>query len=192
MGDAEGPSIEETNKIRAQLGLKPLERVVSKLTKPEDERKMNEDEQRMGYEVSTDKKRLDIEVVVGFLARAYWSKTRTREQVIRSIEHSLCWGVYHKPSGQMVAFARVVSDCSTFAWLCDVFVDESHRGHGLGKLLVASVLAHPDLQGLRRYLLATADAHGLYRQFGFRPLHNPDRWMEIDRSIVPAPTRSKL
>lgn len=148
----------------------------------------------MEYEVSTEKERIDIDVVVGFLGRAYWSKTRTREQIRTSIENSLNFGVYHKPTGRMVGFARVVTDFSTFAWLCDVFVDENHRKHGLGQRLVAAVLSFPKLQGLRRYLLATADAHELYRRFGFAPLNSPARWMEIDTMVKPMPAlpRNKL
>ena len=96
----------------------------------------------------------------------------------RAIAHSLCFGIY-APDGQQAAFCRVVTDRATFAWLCDVFVLPEHRGRGLSKWLVKQMLAHPDLQNLRRHLLATFDAHTLYQRFGYEPLDRPDRWLEI-------------
>lgn len=132
---------------------------------------------RDGYEISTDKSRLDLDAIQAFLARAYWAQGRSRAQIETSIAHSLCFGVYR--DGRQVGLARVVTDHATFAYLADVFIDDAERGHGLGKRLIAAILAHPDLQGLRRWILATRDAHGLYRQFGFHELQAPDRWMEI-------------
>lgn len=131
------------------------------------------------YEISTDPARLDLGVIHGFLAGSYWAKGVPLGVVERSVEHSLCYGVYHE-SGQ-VGFARVITDYATFAYLADVFVVEAHRGRGLSKWLVATILAHPELQGLRVWMLATRDAHGLYARFGFAPLDSPDRVMRIAR-----------
>lgn len=136
--------------------------------------------QRGAYAISTDPARLDLDVIAGELGRSYWAAGRPREVIARSLASSLCFGVYH--GAAQVGLARVVTDYATFAWLCDVFVLEAHRGQGLGKWLIATVTAHPDLAGLRRFVLATRDAHGLYSQYGFTPLAAPDRWMEIFRS----------
>jgi GNAT superfamily N-acetyltransferase len=134
-------------------------------------------ETRSGYTLSTDKGRLDVALIHEALSqRAYWAQGRPEEVVRRSIEHSLCFGIYD--SAGLAAFARVVTDYATFAWLCDVFVMEAHRGRGLGKWLVEAVVSHPDLQGLRLFILATRDAHELYRRYGgFEALPNPERWM---------------
>lgn len=132
-----------------------------------------------GYVVSTEKSRLDVLRIHAWLAESsYWAKGRPIDVVVRSIQHSLCFGVY-APDGSQAAFARVVTDYATFAWLCDVFVLDEHRGRDIGKRLVEEVVAHPRLRGLRRFLLATADAHDLYRRYGeFVPIAAPDRWME--------------
>jgi len=127
------------------------------------------------YIISTDPTKLDIDSIADMLTRAYWAQGRTPEMIARYVQHSLVFGIYHE--GNQVGLARVVSDYATFAWLCDVFIHEDHRGHGLGKWLMETVHAHPDLQGLRRWLLATKDAHGFYKQFGWTPLDNPERWM---------------
>jgi N-acetylglutamate synthase-like GNAT family acetyltransferase len=128
--------------------------------------------------ISTDKALLDRACIHRFLSeRSYWAKGIPVETMNRSIEHSLCFGVYR--AGRQVGFARVVTDCATFAWLADVFIDESQRGRGLGKKFVPAILAHPQLQGLRRFMLGTLDAHGLYAQFGFAPLKQVERFMEI-------------
>lgn len=134
--------------------------------------------QRHGdYEISDDPSRLDHEVVHRWLAEhSYWARGRTRETVDRSLEHSIVFGAYDA-SGATVGSARVVTDRATFGWLCDVFVVEEHRGRGLGKALVAAVAAHPDLVGLKRFALATRDAHDLYGRHGFAPLDAPERWM---------------
>ena len=130
--------------------------------------------------ISDDKSLLDRALIHRFLSeRSYWAKDVPRVVVDRSIEHSLCFGIYH--DGRQLGFARVVSDFTTFAWLADVFVVEEQRGRGLSKRLVAAVLAHPRLQGLRRFLLGTLDAHRLYSQFGFAPLKETERFMEIYR-----------
>ena len=129
------------------------------------------------FEISTDPARLDIEVIHGFLRHSYWAEGRKRSVVERSIRNSLCFGVYL--AGRQVAFARVVSDRAVFAYLMDVFVVPEYRGRGISKALMRAVLDHPELQTLRMFLLATRDAHGLYAQFGFRPLAEPNRWMAI-------------
>lgn len=133
----------------------------------------------MSYEISTDKSRLDRAAIHAFLSASYWSPGIPEAIVARAIEHSLCFGVFHE--GAQVGFARVVTDRATFGYLADVYLLEAHRGRGVARQLVAAVMAHPDLQGLRRLLLATRDAHGLYARFGFRPLANPDRMMEVHR-----------
>lgn len=129
------------------------------------------------FEISTDPARLDVDVIHEFLQGAYWASGRRRSVVERSIKYSLCFGVYR--AGRQVAFARVVSDRAVFAYLMDVFVVPEFRGQGISKALMRAVLDHPDLQNLRVFLLATRDAHGLYGQFGFRPLAEPERWMAI-------------
>jgi GNAT superfamily N-acetyltransferase len=130
---------------------------------------------RDNFTISDEPERLRPEVIVQYLARAYWSNQRPRAVIEKSLKHSLCFGVYENQT--QIGFARVVTDHATFAYLADVFILESHQGHGLGKWLVQTILEHPDLQGLRRWMLATRDAHGLYAQFGFTALENPDRYM---------------
>ncbi|MBI5155042.1 GNAT family N-acetyltransferase [Candidatus Poribacteria bacterium] len=130
-----------------------------------------------GYELSTDPARLDHSVIHGFLTASYWAKGVPLETVKRSIAGSLCFGIY-KDSGQ-VGFARVITDRATFAYLADVFILPDHRGFGLGKWLIREILAHPELQGLRRWVLLTADAHGLYAQAGFTAPAQPERYMEL-------------
>jgi N-acetylglutamate synthase-like GNAT family acetyltransferase len=135
------------------------------------------------YEISTDTHRLDVDVIHQFLAQeSYWSPGIPRVIVERAIDNSLCFGVYHHTA--QVGFARVVTDKSTFALLADVFILSSHRGKGLSKWLMRCVVGHEDLQGLRRLLLLTADAHGLYRQFGFQEIGNPSRFMEVLRQDI--------
>ncbi len=129
------------------------------------------------YDISTDPSRLQLDAIHAYLVRSYWSPGIPKDVVARAIAHSLCFGIYLGEA--QVGFARVVTDRATFAYLADVYVLEAHRGQGLSKRLVATVQSHPDLQGLRRFVLATADAHGLYAQFGFRPLSAPERMMEI-------------
>lgn len=131
------------------------------------------------YEVTSDIARFDVEAIHAALSRMYWSIDVPREIVERAMANSLCFGVLC--DGSQVAFARVITDRATFAYLADVYVLEAHRGRGLSKRMMESIVAHPELQGLRRWLLATRDAHGLYEQFGFRPLSAPDRLMEIVR-----------
>ena len=132
---------------------------------------------RDGYTISTDKTRLDLALIHDYLSqRSYWAQGRSLDLVRRSIDHSLCFGLY--AGDQQAGFARVVTHYTTFAWLCDVFILETHRGRGLGKWLIETVVAHPDLHNLRNFLLATRDAHSLYHRYGdFQPLPIPDRWM---------------
>jgi GNAT superfamily N-acetyltransferase len=132
-----------------------------------------------GYVISSDPGLLNLDVIHGFISESYWAKGIPKALVERTIRNSLCWGVYHR--GAQVGFARVVSDRATFAYLCDVFISGEHRGRGLSKALVAAILAHPDLQGLRRWMLVTADAQSLYEQFGFKVVPEPERHMEIHR-----------
>jgi GNAT superfamily N-acetyltransferase len=134
-----------------------------------------------GYVVSTDPVRLDVDRIHRFLSTAYWSTGIPRDVVQRSIANSLPFGLY-APSGQQAGFARVVTDRATYAYLGDVYVETTHRGRGLGKFLVSCVVAHPDLQGLRRWALATADAHALYARHGFKPPANPDIHLFIERA----------
>lgn len=130
-----------------------------------------------GLLFSTDRRRLDTDLIHDFLSReSYWVPGIHRELVERAIEHSICFGVYD--GERQIAFARVVSDGAGFAWLADVFVARDDRGRGIGKRLIAFVMAHPDLQRVRRFMLATRDAHGLYSSFGFTPLARPERMME--------------
>ena len=150
---------------------------------------MHFEAQRGEYVVSTDPARLDAAAIRDYLARSYWAREIPLEVVRRSLAHSLCFGLYRRPSADgtaggeaQVGLARVISDFATFAYLCDVYVLEAHRGRGLSKWLVEAVLAHPDLRGLRRFCLATLDAHGLYARYGFQVTAHPDRWMEIIHS----------
>ena len=137
-----------------------------------------------GYMVSTDPGRLDLDVVHRYLSEeAYWSPGVPRDVVERAVEHSICFGLY-APDGDQAGFARVVTDRATFGFLADVFVLDAHRGRGRGVFLVATALDHPELHGLRRILLATEDAHGLYARFGFDGLAHPERWMQ--RGVEPS------
>jgi GNAT superfamily N-acetyltransferase len=126
--------------------------------------------------VSCDRSKLDIDRIHAFLTASYWAEGVSRETVARSIENSIPFGVYC--DGEQAGFARVISDCASYAYLADVYIEEPFRGRGLSKLLMRAVLAHPELRGLRRWILGTRDAHGLYRQFGFAELQRPERWME--------------
>lgn len=131
------------------------------------------------FTISTDPSRLDIDTICDFLTRAYWANTRPRERTERAIRNSLVFGVYD--GEKQIGLARVISDYSIFAYLCDVFIHEDYRAHGLGKWLIQTILEHPDLKDMRRWVLVTNDAHGLYKQFGFTTIEDPDHWMQLFR-----------
>jgi GNAT superfamily N-acetyltransferase len=134
------------------------------------------------YEITTDPARFDIEAIHAFLSSSYWSPAVPKAVIERAIENSLCFGVLL--GNAQVGFGRVITDRATFAYLADVYVLEEHRGKGLSKRLMDAVVCHPDLQGLRRMLLATRDAHTLYAKYGFKPLAAPERMMEVHRPNV--------
>ena len=149
------------------------------------------------FVISTNRARLDLDVIHTFLTNCYWAKGIPRDVVFRSIEHSLCFGIYHevgekspllaKPAGNgasQVGFARVITDFATLAYLGDVFLLEAYRGRGLSKWMLECIVRHPALQGLRRWILLTRDAHGLYSKFGFTPVKSPERYMELHRADV--------
>lgn len=129
------------------------------------------------FTISTDPDRLDIDTICDFLTRAYWANTRPRERTERAISNSLVFGVYD--GDKQIGLARVVSDYSVFAYLCDVFIHEDYRAHGLGKWLIQTIMEYPDLREIRRWVLVTTDAHGLYKQFGFTSIEDPDHWMQL-------------
>jgi GNAT superfamily N-acetyltransferase len=140
---------------------------------------MHHERERDGYVISTAPERLDLDAIHAYLVRSYWSEGIPKGVVERSIQGSLCFGLYK--GNEQVGFARVISDRATFAYLCDVYVLESERGKGLSKWLLETLLEHPDLANLRRFTLATRDAHGLYARYGFTPLARPQIFMEIAR-----------
>jgi len=142
---------------------------------------MSSTDPSIGYEISTDPARLDIAAMHAFLTRAYWSPGIPLATVERAARHSLCFGLYERSTGRQVGLTRVVTDHATFAYLCDVYVLEEHRGRGLGKFLMRTVMAHPALTGARRTMLGTHDAHGLYAQYGFRAPPDDGVLMQILR-----------
>jgi GNAT superfamily N-acetyltransferase len=135
-----------------------------------------------GYEQTLDRSRIDSVAAHAYLTRSYWAKGIPLETVERAIVGSICVAVFH--SGRQVAFARTVSDRATFAYLADVYVLSGHEGQGIARAMICALRAHPELQGLRRWLLFTADAHGVYEKLGFSPLAHPERGMEIVDSRV--------
>lgn len=135
------------------------------------------EQRRDNFLISTDPSKIDLDAVHAYLVRSYWAEGIPREIVERSIKWSLCFGVYD--GTKQIGFARVITDRATYAYIGDVYLLEEYRGTGLSKWLMSCIKGHPDLQSLRRWALATRDAHGLYRQFGFTELKAPERWMEI-------------
>lgn len=129
------------------------------------------------YWITTDTQRLDVDAIHAYLTRSFWAEGIPKATVAKAVANSLCFGLFD--GSAQVGLARVVTDRATYAYLCDVYVLETHRGRGLGKWLIETVMAHPDLQGLRRFQLVTRDAHGLYSRHGFAAPINPDRHMEI-------------
>ena len=127
--------------------------------------------------ISTDPSRLDHDAIADMLSRSYWASGRPREALERALNNSLVFGIYE--GDKQIGLARIVTDYAVFAYLCDVFIHEDYRAHGLGKWLMQTVMSHPDLQGLRRWTLATKDAHGLYKQFGWNLIDGSNFWMEI-------------
>jgi GNAT superfamily N-acetyltransferase len=136
-----------------------------------------------GFVADDDVTRVDLEVVHGFISTSYWAPGISRELMRKAIDGSLNVGVYDA-DGAQVAFARAATDRATFAWIADVFVLESHRGHGLGRFVVSTLLEHPELQGLRRVMLATADAHDLYRSYGFDDPADPSSLLVVQRDAA--------
>jgi GNAT superfamily N-acetyltransferase len=134
------------------------------------------------FTISTDRSLIDLNVVHGFLTASYWAEGIPRDLVARSVENSLCFGLF--AAGEQIGFARAISDYSTYAYIADVFVLESFRRRGLGRWLMECILQHPRLQGLRRWSLVTRDAHSLYAGFGFRPLKKPQNYMELHQPDV--------
>ena len=141
--------------------------------------------ERKEFVISTDPARLDVFAVHEYLTRSYWAAGIPKDVVAKSLEGSLCFGLYE--GSRQIGLARVITDKATFAYLCDVYVLEDYRGLGLGKWLMSVVQSHPDLQRLRRFVLITRDAHGLYEQFGFSGLKEPDRYMEIKNAPYSLP-----
>ncbi|WP_158135831.1 GNAT family N-acetyltransferase [Vibrio navarrensis] len=130
------------------------------------------------YRISTNQDDFDFEVIYRFISQSYWAKDIPKDTLQKALDNSLCFGVLER-TGKQVGFARLITDKATFAYLADVFIVEDSRGKGLSKSLIASVVSHPDVQGLRRMVLATRDAHGLYAQYGFKPIENPEVLMQI-------------
>ena len=135
------------------------------------------------YSISTDKSKLNFNVIYNFIANSYWAKGIPKSVMQSAIDNSMCFGVYSAHNEQ-VGFARVVTDKATFAYLADVFIAPHLQGNGLSKLLIKTIVEHPELQGLRRFLLATSDAHGLYAQYGFKLIDNPALLMQINPENV--------
>lgn len=129
------------------------------------------------FHVTTDFKNIDIDAVCLLLSKSYWASSRPRDVIIKSLENSLCFSLFHKD--EQIGFVRVITDCATFAYLCDVIIDENYRNNGLGKWFIECMFKHPDLQNLRRWCLITRDAQEFYKKFGFNSLSNPERYMEI-------------
>jgi GNAT superfamily N-acetyltransferase len=136
-----------------------------------------------GYKISSDIKDMDVSVIHGYISKSYWAKNIPINTMKKAINNSLCFGVFTE-KGQQVAFARMVTDCATFAYLSDVFVLKEHRGQGISKWMMKVILDDPNLQGIRRMALATSDAHNLYEQFGFKSLNSPESFMELHQPNV--------
>lgn len=137
---------------------------------------------RENFLISTDKSKLDLNYIQSVLSKTYWAEGIPVETVEKAVNGSICFGIYDK--NKQIGFARLITDAATFAYLADVFVDAAYQGKGLGKWLIEEIMKHESVQGLRRFMLATKDAHGLYSQYGFVPLTNTDRWMHIHNPDV--------
>ncbi|HLY01679.1 MAG TPA: GNAT family N-acetyltransferase [Candidatus Cybelea sp.] len=134
--------------------------------------------QRDGFFISTDPRRLDLDAIERLLRSSYWASERSRASTELAVKNSLCFGLYQTPNAGLIGLTRVVTDYSTFAWLCDVIIEEEYRGKGLGKWMMEVVLADPSVCHVRRWILATSDAHQLYERYGFARMAHSDRWME--------------
>lgn len=130
------------------------------------------------YRISSDQSEMDIKAIHDFVSRSYWAEGIPLDRLEKAIRHSLCFGVFHTNEEEQVGFARMITDYATFAYLADVYVLEAHRGKGLSKFLMEAIMSYPELQGLRRICLATANAHGLYEKYGFTELSKPELFME--------------
>ena len=137
---------------------------------------------RENFLISTDKSKLDLNYIQSVLSKTYWAEGIPVETVEKAVDGSICFGIYDK--NKQIGFARLITDAATFAYLADVFIDEAYQGKGLGKCLIEDIMKHESVQGLRRFMLATKDAHGLYSQYGFVPLTNSERWMHIHNPDV--------
>ncbi|MGC1381422.1 MAG: GNAT family N-acetyltransferase [Candidatus Baltobacteraceae bacterium] len=138
--------------------------------------------ERDGFLISTEPARLDLDAVERLLRGSYWAAERSRNSIERSVRHALCFGLYEIASGRQIGLTRVVTDYVTFAWICDVVIEEKYRGKGLGTWMMESLFSCPEIRDVGRWILATRDAHGLYERYGFTPMARPDRWMERIRS----------
>ena len=136
-----------------------------------------------GYRVSTDRYEIDIDAVFAFISNSYWAEGIPKKLLVKAINNSLCFSIFDQSNAQ-VGFARVITDTATFAYLADVYIVDEHRGKGLSKMLVETIVNHAELQGLRRFMLATSDAHGLYQQYGFSSMSRPEMMMEIAKPDV--------
>ncbi len=162
---------------KTRAGSKPLLFFLNENGAKGDDGAMLHEWKRDEYLISTDRSKLDVEVIHSFLTHSYWAEGIPKKLVKKSIEHSYCFGMYKQD--EQIGFARVITDSATFGYLADVFILEAHRGLGLSKWLMEVIVACPELQGFRRWMLATRDAHGLYHKVGFTELKTPERWMQI-------------
>jgi len=128
------------------------------------------------YLITTDRNKIDINAVCSFLAKSYWASNRKKETILTSIENSLCFSLFRED--KQIGIARVITDCATFAYLCDVYIDQSYRGKGLGHWLMECILSHPSLRNIGRFCLVTKDAHDFYRNHGFSELKHVEKYME--------------
>lgn len=131
--------------------------------------------------IYTDRRKVDTEAVCSFLSKSYWANTRNKDTILRSIENSLCFSLFKEDT--QIGFARLVTDYATFAYLCDVYIDENYRGLGLGKWLMECIVNHDEIKGVKRTMLATSTAHGLYKKYGFDAISNPELYMILNRQV---------
>lgn len=190
MGNARSGRVKEKTGAKL-IDVRPARFVNPKYTEHEiwELKKENWNADKNYFFVSADKKLINIETVHSLLTTSYWSQGIPKSVLVNAIDNSLCFGVFK--NNVQLAFARVVTDSATFAWLCDVIVEKKYRGQGLSKELMNQILSHPNLKGLRRICLATKDAHELYKQFGFKVTESPQNWMEIKNNEIYMKTKSE-